>query len=511
MTVSHLLIEAGKGAVVGGLIGYVTNQLAVWMLFHPKKKMTFLGMGIPLTPGLVVKNQERIAESIGKAVARDLLDSETVISHLNQLDLVEPLTRLLRDERNNLKQSEKTLEEILGVDHGPALKQLKERLSQDLAQKLGDQQDLVHGALETCLQEFQQTPLGNLLSEGQKETIKQWLLQQVGKFLSGPQGEQLLAEILSEGIHQLPSTEAGKKLFDFLRKLMTPNLPHLAEKLQQGLATFLGSETFAKLAQKQLADKLFELIVTKFPMAVMLVNADTIHELLQQRWEDIVEEAQALLKHEELKTAMESKIEKAVDLMLLEMGKSLENKETTDKLGYALSKELQPALAHLLEGPTAEKTISGWLDQLSAQPLGTFFPAEETAKTLSNQLLNLIKTEKGQQKIESMIQHLIDRLILKKPGREIANMLPEDEWDSVGNLLGKTFQHRALKMLPDLLENQIDLATIVTDKVKEFDSDKIEETINRVSGRELKGIVRLGGLIGLLVGAIMQVIYSLGG
>lgn len=64
--------------VVGGLIGLITNSLAIKMLFRPLKPV-FLGKHqLPFTPGLIPKEQPRIARAIGKVVGRDLLDENTL-------------------------------------------------------------------------------------------------------------------------------------------------------------------------------------------------------------------------------------------------------------------------------------------------------------------------------------------------------------------------------------------------------------------------------------------------
>lgn len=60
----------------GAFIGYCTNYIAIKMLFHPYKEMKFLGFALPFTPGVIPKNQPRIAKAVGKAVGENLLTDE---------------------------------------------------------------------------------------------------------------------------------------------------------------------------------------------------------------------------------------------------------------------------------------------------------------------------------------------------------------------------------------------------------------------------------------------------
>lgn len=59
--------------LLGALIGYLTNALAIRMLFRPLREVRVFGVPIPLTPGVIPRRREELAESIGRMVARDLL------------------------------------------------------------------------------------------------------------------------------------------------------------------------------------------------------------------------------------------------------------------------------------------------------------------------------------------------------------------------------------------------------------------------------------------------------
>lgn len=62
--------------LLGAGIGYLTNSLAIRMLFRPLRRVKILGIPIPLTPGVIPKQRNELAESIGRMVSRELLTSE---------------------------------------------------------------------------------------------------------------------------------------------------------------------------------------------------------------------------------------------------------------------------------------------------------------------------------------------------------------------------------------------------------------------------------------------------
>lgn len=78
--------------IVAALIGWITNYIAVKMIFRPRKPIHFLGLRIQ---GLLPKRQYEIAESIGETVARDLLSHEDVRNAVGKLSLVDDFAALI--------------------------------------------------------------------------------------------------------------------------------------------------------------------------------------------------------------------------------------------------------------------------------------------------------------------------------------------------------------------------------------------------------------------------------
>ena len=66
------------GPLIGALIGYCTNYIAVKMLLHPHHEVKVLGRTLPFTPGVIPKNKPRLAHAIGEAVANVLLTKEDI-------------------------------------------------------------------------------------------------------------------------------------------------------------------------------------------------------------------------------------------------------------------------------------------------------------------------------------------------------------------------------------------------------------------------------------------------
>ncbi len=121
------------GPLAGALIGYLTNTIAVLMLFRPhgKKGPSVLGL-----QGLIPKRQAALAKKIGEVVGTHLVEHEDLARAFAGIDL-EPMIRELLDKALGEKVRELaalpmigaflTEERIAGIRDGIAAAVAKDR------------------------------------------------------------------------------------------------------------------------------------------------------------------------------------------------------------------------------------------------------------------------------------------------------------------------------------------------------------------------------------------------
>ena len=71
-----------SGPLVGAVIGYCTNYVAVKMLFRPLKAVKIGNYTLPFTPGIIPKGKERLAKALGNAIGSTLLTKEDMMQAL---------------------------------------------------------------------------------------------------------------------------------------------------------------------------------------------------------------------------------------------------------------------------------------------------------------------------------------------------------------------------------------------------------------------------------------------
>lgn len=65
-----------SGPVIGAVIGYGTNYIAVKMLFRPLKPVKIGDFTLPFTPGIFPRRKGQLAKALGNAVGNNLLTKE---------------------------------------------------------------------------------------------------------------------------------------------------------------------------------------------------------------------------------------------------------------------------------------------------------------------------------------------------------------------------------------------------------------------------------------------------
>jgi uncharacterized membrane protein YheB (UPF0754 family) len=80
--------------LVGGLIGWLTNFLAIKMLFRPRQPRLILGF---LLQGVIPKRQRDLALKVGEVVEEELLNADDILSAINTEELRGQLAAVIEE------------------------------------------------------------------------------------------------------------------------------------------------------------------------------------------------------------------------------------------------------------------------------------------------------------------------------------------------------------------------------------------------------------------------------
>lgn len=98
--------------LIGAFTGYITNLIAVKMMFRPLNPIKIGNYTLPFTPGLIPKNKSRIAESIGDTISKNLLTEETLKEALLSEEMKQDLKYKITDLLNSISEEEISLKDL---------------------------------------------------------------------------------------------------------------------------------------------------------------------------------------------------------------------------------------------------------------------------------------------------------------------------------------------------------------------------------------------------------------
>lgn len=100
--------------LLGGLIGYITNDIAIRMLFRPHKSKYLLGIHIPFTPGIIPKEKGRIAEAIGGVISENLMNNEVLEKYLLSDEMIGKVQSAVEEFISTQQQNQESVARFLG-------------------------------------------------------------------------------------------------------------------------------------------------------------------------------------------------------------------------------------------------------------------------------------------------------------------------------------------------------------------------------------------------------------
>ncbi|MBE9208098.1 DUF445 domain-containing protein [Nostoc sp. LEGE 06077] len=173
---SHLWLYVSP-PILGGVIGYFTNDIAIKMLFRPYRAIYIGGRRMPFTPGLIPRNQERLAKNISSTIMGSLLtpvELQNLARRLLQTERVQAaILWLLRLAIEQIKadKDQKSAKIVAGI-----LRDLLGESLPRLLKVLARREDFLEAQIN---QIFDQILLDLQLTDEQATRLADWLLQTV--------------------------------------------------------------------------------------------------------------------------------------------------------------------------------------------------------------------------------------------------------------------------------------------------------------------------------------------
>ncbi|WP_062352340.1 DUF445 domain-containing protein [Bacillus kwashiorkori] len=228
-------------AVIGAIIGGVTNSLAIKMLFRPYEAIYIRHWRVPFTPGLIPKRRNELAKQLGLLVINHLVTPETVKSKLLEGSIHEEIVKFLQGKIYGWLQSEQTVRDVL---QSLGLSNVEENVHSKL-------DVYVSNKVSEWFAEHRDKTLDNLIPERywlqleeKVPSLATYLLQKIQAYFASEEAKNFIQQ-------QLDETLLKKGLFGGMVQMVLGNRP-VADKIQQELVKMLAKPQIHDLLENLL-------------------------------------------------------------------------------------------------------------------------------------------------------------------------------------------------------------------------------------------------------------------
>ncbi|MBQ6078672.1 MAG: DUF445 family protein [Muribaculaceae bacterium] len=248
----HYLI----GPAVGAVIGYITNDIAIRMLFRPHQAKYIFGVHVPFTPGIIPKEKARIAGAIGKAVSENLMNREVLEKSLLSDDMLTKINDAIDEFVLTQSTNEETIEQFashyLTADDIAAMRSnATEGIVKMITGKLQDSNlgdSIAHMATEHAVEKTRNSLAGlfgaDKLMAGFAQPIEKILAKHINEILQNnsqqmvedlvtKQSDDLMSMTMSQlvGNHDEQVAQIKSGVINAYRVIITEHLPRILQDI----------------------------------------------------------------------------------------------------------------------------------------------------------------------------------------------------------------------------------------------------------------------------------------
>ncbi|MDH4321986.1 MAG: DUF445 family protein [Desulfobulbaceae bacterium] len=507
--------------LLGAFIGYMTNYVAIRMLFRPLKPWYIFGLRVPMTPGVIPLKRKELAENIGEMVGGHLLTSADVSQALSEEGFRLELRGLI-DQR---------ITEVLDRPLGPVasivparfrsyfkvgIKILRWRTLKHLHGHLRSNAfaDRITPVIGDHLHTFLNRPLEEILAPENRDRLESTIETAVANFLG------------SEGVEQWVRATVGGRIDTFiaedrslndllpagLRALLLDRLeaeaPHLIHKIAKLLQEPLVQDRIAR----GITNAVGSFTANLGPLGGLLggfLNPEMIGGKVRDYLEGKGEEIAQWLFDETVQQKLAVILRDKAEGFMATPASRLLDKLTPETVAIIRDGLADQAIL-LLRDPATARGVAGLtreaLETQAQRPLqeiiADLFGAKAADQAISwtvDEVVTLLRSPTVKRLLDKMVADLVEDRLLQAPVGKLSDFLPKEVQNGITDYLLQQVGNILVREVPGLVDT-LNIRRIVARKVNTLDLLRLEGLLLSIMEEQFKYINLFGALLGFLIG-----------
>ncbi len=509
--------------LLGAFIGYLTNRVAIRMLFRPLKPWRIFGIRVPMTPGVIPSKRHELAVNIGEMVGEHLLTSKEIGYALEKEKFQNHLYTLIKER----------VGAVLLCDLGPlsTLIPLRfhnyytifvNRVISHLQKNIHDFiysdefSKKVKNNVEQRFEDFLQRDIDTLFNRDSRQASYDFIEKNLVKMMASQTMEDWVEDFIHQKVHGVlrKGVTCEELLPDSLNVLIIQTIEQQTPALLVKFAAILKEPEIQEKIIGGVKEGVEKFVESLGPMSNMVNNflsmelvEEKVREYLKEKEDDIVDWLQnedvqqrvAKTIRERALKFLQTPICKIISQDHLENVNSFCNKLSNQILFFLREEATTTALANMIRDNLEIHIQGGTLTvkEVLVELAGS--DSIDTCKTwVNDEVIQLLRSEDSVETIDSMVKSMIHSLLARRVGR-LANILPEGVRDGMYRSIQKMASAMLATEVPGLMDS-LNLRHIVADKVDSLDLLRLERLLLSIMEEQFKYINLFGALLGFIIG-----------
>lgn len=508
---------------LGAFIGYMTNYVAIKMLFRPLKAWRIFGIRIPMTPGVIPAKRHELARNIGDMVGDHLLTSGDIGRAIASPSFQEELGNLINSR----------LDAILAKDLGPISAIIPARFNsyflatvKVLRWRFIDQMHIYLNSddfaatlqviLDDKVEELLAAPLADTMPPEGLRHFNAFLEKTLTNLFSNPKVANWLKEMLDDKLAEMVSS--GQSPADLLPEEVVDSI---CARLEQEAPAIL-DKLAGLIREPELQENIAQAIcnaVANFtaglgPIAAMIsgfISPEVIHDKVTSFLGEKGDEISQWLANDTIQLRVASIIsDKTRGLLNTPLQLMLEGVDD-DQL-RRLKGDLINQVIILLQNPNTAKQLSALLNEaITSQqdrPLQEIITEVAGSDSLSKgkeilaaKVLAALRSQRIKKMLEGLVMEHVEKKLIHHPIGRLRDLLPRDVQDSMGDYGREQISAVLIREVPGLVDS-LNITELVTRKVDSLNLLKLEGLLMSIMEEQFKYINLFGALLGFLIGCL---------
>ena len=513
--------------LLGAIIGYVTNRIAIKMLFRPLTPKRLLGIRVPLTPGVIPRNRFDLARTIARMVSEQLLSPQALKEQLDTPEFRKNLAEWIGQRRRALMERPIAFPaagQVLGnISNGNGAAHSEEGESPSLD---GIFQDLLAAFLSSPQCARMVNSLAERVTEGvgnrrvsditSAEQLTDFVHGNVLPALRSPELENTASEFVSNWIRD--QLNQNKRLKEYLtpenleavQGLIRNNLPTATWLVFNWLRQPDMSQKLVQIGQEWVEDTVRQQgILTRAILSLSGKKEEAIRDM-PNIIGHLIDEAQRSLSTPEMQDLVAEAVGITLDRISGRRIKWLigRNEQTIYWMADRATRGAFTALSGTSRASVREAT-SRFYERNSQSTLGEM--AERTlgvkttavSEVTARLMLNYLTSPETPRQITELAQAGVGKGDGQGEGITLGELLPLPEEAAVR--LDGYVADQLIGFLGDNLPELsriVDIEALITNRINSFDVREVEQLVMSISGRHLRWINWFGAGLGAIIGLI---------